>query len=55
VRWLPACEGVSPGARDHPLLEAVTMQWVKTVCNNICRVKSRNPITSPKPSSHTVT
>jgi hypothetical protein len=31
VGWLPACEDVSPGARDHPLLEAVTKQLVKTV------------------------
>jgi hypothetical protein len=26
VRWPPACEDVSPGADDRPLLEAVTKQ-----------------------------
>jgi hypothetical protein len=26
VRWLPACEDVSPGAEEHPLLEDTTKQ-----------------------------
>jgi hypothetical protein len=26
VRWPPACEDVSPGAKERPLLEAVTKQ-----------------------------
>jgi hypothetical protein len=26
VRWSPACEDVSPGAEERPLLEAVTKQ-----------------------------
>jgi hypothetical protein len=26
VRWPPACEDVSPGAEERPLLEAVTKQ-----------------------------
>jgi hypothetical protein len=26
VSWPPACEDVSPGAENHPLLEEVTKQ-----------------------------
>jgi hypothetical protein len=26
VRWSPACEDVSPGAKEYPLLEDVTKQ-----------------------------
>jgi hypothetical protein len=34
VRWLPACEEVSPEAEEHPLLEAITKQAVQTVTEN---------------------
>jgi hypothetical protein len=35
VRWLPACEDVSPVAEERPLLEAATKQrLVKTVTEN---------------------
>jgi hypothetical protein len=26
VRWAPACENVSPGAEERPMLEAATKQ-----------------------------
>jgi hypothetical protein len=31
VRWSPACEDMSPGEEEHPLLEEVTRQ-----CNDDC-------------------
>jgi hypothetical protein len=35
VIWSPACEDVSPGAEDLPMLEDVTKHAVKTVTENI--------------------
>jgi hypothetical protein len=34
VRWPSACEDVSLGAEEHPLLEDVTSRAVKTVTEN---------------------
>jgi hypothetical protein len=47
VRWTPACEDVSPGVEERPLLEAATKErLLKTVNENtslcvICEVRAR--------------
>jgi hypothetical protein len=34
VGWPPACEGVSPGAEERPLLKPLPSSAVKTVAEN---------------------